>query len=76
MKSARRIVVALVLCIVATMFVNVPTAEAATSCYGSSCVGIDPSTTTCANDAMTIRAMDVDGDGMLEMRWSKSCNAG
>lgn len=64
------------LSITATLFVNIPAAEAATSCSGSSCVGVDPATTTCEDDAITIRAIDVDGDGMLEMRWSQSCNAG
>lgn len=76
MKHARHIVAIALLSVLAALFVNAPTAQAADSCYGSGCVGVDPSTTTCANDAKTIRAINVDGYGMLQMRWSRSCNAG
>ncbi|MFJ4187198.1 DUF2690 domain-containing protein [Kitasatospora sp. NPDC089509] len=45
-------------------------ASAATSCYASSCTGLDPATTTCANDAVTVLT-----DGPLELRYSPSCRA-
>ncbi|MER7845019.1 DUF2690 domain-containing protein [Kitasatospora sp. NPDC096077] len=45
-------------------------ASAATSCYASSCTGLDPATTTCANDAVTVST-----DGNLELRYSPSCRA-
>ncbi|MFD5461566.1 DUF2690 domain-containing protein [Kitasatospora sp. NPDC127059] len=45
-------------------------ASAATSCYASSCTGLDPATTTCANDAITVST-----DGPLELRYSPSCRA-
>lgn len=50
-------------------------AAASSTCYGESCVGLNPALTSCANDAKTIGAMDVMGSGMLELRWSRSCNA-
>ncbi|MFJ9610167.1 DUF2690 domain-containing protein [Kitasatospora sp. NPDC101176] len=45
-------------------------ASAATSCYASSCTGLDPANTTCANDAITVST-----DGPLELRYSPSCRA-
>jgi hypothetical protein len=62
--------------VAATVTIGMPTATASDSCYGSSCVGLDPANTTCANDAKTIRAINISGYGMLQMRWSKVCNAG
>lgn len=50
-------------------------AKAAEWCYGYGCTGKNPAHTTCQNDAKTIGAMDVQGSGMLELRWSRSCNA-
>lgn len=44
-------------------------------CYGFTCADLDPASTNCVNDAKTIGAMNVNGDGMLELRWSRSCNA-
>lgn len=51
-----------------------PEAEASVSCYDSECVGLNPAGTTCGNDATTIGAMDAHG-GMLELRWSPTCNS-
>lgn len=51
-----------------------PEAEASVSCYGSECVGLNPADTICGDDATTIGAMDAHG-GMLELRWSPTCNS-
>lgn len=62
------------------------TASAAptSSCYGSSCTDLDPSKTTCQNDAVTIwstyakppgEATPGNGYGVLDMRYSSSCHA-
>ena len=75
MRFARYVIVVLAT-LVATMLISVPTAEAATSCNGKECVGLNPSETICANDAKTIAAINVAGDGMLDLRWSKACDAG
>lgn len=58
-------------------FTSIPGAIAydSGSCYGQSCVGVNPSQTVCVEDAKTIGAMDVSGSGMLELRWSRRCNA-
>ncbi|MFC9396654.1 DUF2690 domain-containing protein [Streptomyces sp. NPDC057027] len=47
-------------------------ASAATSCYGSSCTGLDPSTTICQNDARTVSWSDRFG---VELRYSPTCRA-
>jgi hypothetical protein len=75
MKVIRRTLFALAL-VAATVTIGTPSASAADSCYGSSCVGLDPSNTTCANDAKSIASKDIRGYGLLEMRWSRSCNTG
>ncbi|MER7848695.1 DUF2690 domain-containing protein [Kitasatospora sp. NPDC096077] len=49
------------------------TASAATSCYASSCTGLDPSTTICQNDAKTVDYTAPDGDA--ELRYSPTCRA-
>lgn len=54
--------------------VSSATAHAA-PCSGSSCVGKDPEQTGCNDDAKTIGAMDVQGRGMLELRYSPTCFA-
>ncbi|MFF3602329.1 DUF2690 domain-containing protein [Streptomyces sp. NPDC002463] len=46
-------------------------ASAATSCYGSSCTGLDPSTTVCQSDARTVRT----SDWGVELRYSPTCRA-
>ncbi|MFC9706500.1 DUF2690 domain-containing protein [Streptomyces sp. NPDC056943] len=46
-------------------------AAAATSCYGSGCTGLDPSTTVCQNDARTVRT----ADWGVELRYSPTCRA-
>lgn len=48
-------------------------ASAATSCYASSCNGLDPGKTTCANDAKTIATGN--GSGNIQLRYSPSCRA-
>lgn len=75
MKVIRRTLVAIAL-VAATVTIGTPSASATDSCYGSSCVGLDPSNTTCANDAKSIASKDIPHYGLLEMRWSRSCNAG
>ncbi|MER7533168.1 DUF2690 domain-containing protein [Streptomyces sp. NPDC097704] len=47
-------------------------ASAATSCYGSSCEGLDPATTICQNDARTVSWSDRFG---IELRYSPTCRA-
>ncbi|WP_329275940.1 DUF2690 domain-containing protein [Streptomyces sp. NBC_00691] len=47
-------------------------ASAATSCYASSCEGLDPSTTVCQNDAKTVATTDYPG---VELRYSPTCRA-
>ncbi|MFE5402903.1 DUF2690 domain-containing protein [Streptomyces sp. NPDC056580] len=54
--------------------VAAPAASAATSCLGSSCNGVNPGNTTCANDARTV----AEGSGpvtAMELRYSPSCRA-
>lgn len=46
-------------------------ASAATSCYGSSCTGLDPATTVCQTDARTVRT----ADWGVELRYSPTCRA-
>lgn len=81
-RKRMSLVLRLVLCmaIAALGFVAMPTstASAASSCYGSSCEGVNPEGTTCANDAVTILSEDavtlVGGSwGNLELRYSPSC---
>lgn len=45
-------------------------ASAATSCYASSCEGLDPAATICQNDARTVRA---NADWGVELRYSPTC---
>ncbi|MFF0556866.1 DUF2690 domain-containing protein [Streptomyces sp. NPDC004266] len=52
------------------LFASSP-ASAATSCYASSCTGLDPSTTVCQNDARTVRT----ADWGVELRYSPTCRA-
>lgn len=77
MRILRRIaavVVALVLATGGVAVVAPASASAGTGgCYGSGCNGLDPMG-RCDGDAITVRAMDV-GDGMLELRYSRSCVA-
>jgi hypothetical protein len=44
------------------------------ACYGVGCTGLNPMG-RCDSDAKTIGAMDINGDGMLQLRWSRKCNA-
>ncbi|MFD5464991.1 DUF2690 domain-containing protein [Kitasatospora sp. NPDC127059] len=46
-------------------------AFAATSCYASSCSGLNPAATTCADDARTIQTSSFG----VELRYSPSCRA-
>ncbi|MEV7601851.1 DUF2690 domain-containing protein [Kitasatospora sp. NPDC089797] len=46
-------------------------AFAATSCYAAGCNALDPSTTTCANDARTVKTSSFG----VELRYSPSCRA-
>ncbi|MDV9193478.1 DUF2690 domain-containing protein [Streptomyces sp. SR27] len=47
-------------------------ASAATSCYASTCSGLDPATTICQNDATTVRDNYFPG---VELRYSPTCRA-
>lgn len=56
------------------------TSASASSCWGSSCQGKDPSSTGCANGAITLLSRDVvtsgpgGGDwGVMDLRYSPSC---
>ncbi|MFI1657652.1 DUF2690 domain-containing protein [Streptomyces sp. NPDC020472] len=53
------------------LFASSP-ASAATSCYASSCQGLDPSTTICQNDARTVGTTQLWG---VELRYSPTCRA-
>ncbi|MFD8974185.1 MULTISPECIES: DUF2690 domain-containing protein [Streptomyces] len=46
-------------------------ASAATSCYASSCEGLDPATTICQNDARTVAETYFPGG--IELRYSPTC---
>jgi hypothetical protein len=52
---------------------------AQSSCYGTTCDGLDPAATTCANDAYTIQSTEAvveSGNwGHLELRYSPSCHS-
>jgi hypothetical protein len=64
---------ALILGTVAASVVPVIPAFAAT-CSGSTCTGKNPSSTGCANDAITARSTSVDGIA-VELRYSPTCRA-
>ena len=44
------------------------------TCNGSSCTGLEPNGTTCANDATTARSKSGDG-ATIQLRYSPSCRA-
>ncbi|MFI1657650.1 DUF2690 domain-containing protein [Streptomyces sp. NPDC020472] len=46
-------------------------ASAATSCYGPSCTGLDPSTSVCQNDARTVATSSIG----TELRYSPTCRS-
>lgn len=48
-------------------------ASAASSCYASSCTGMNPANTTCQYDAETVQTGA--GDGNIQLRYSPSCRA-
>ncbi|MFF8374639.1 DUF2690 domain-containing protein [Streptomyces sp. NPDC015661] len=53
------------------LFASSP-ASAATSCYASSCQGLDPATTICQNDARTVGTTSFYD---VELRYSPTCRA-
>ncbi|MCK7622450.1 YjfA family protein [Streptomyces sp. RS10V-4] len=60
--------------LLASGLVAVPSASATIRCHGSSCNGLNPARTTCANDARTV----AEGSGpitAMELRYSPSCRA-
>lgn len=59
-----------------TIAFTAPTAHAAAAgtCYGSSCTGIEPNGTTCANDAITAKQV-TSGGRTIQLRYSPSCRA-
>ncbi|MEU5811084.1 MULTISPECIES: DUF2690 domain-containing protein [unclassified Streptomyces] len=63
-------VAAFALAVSGLLFASGP-ASAATSCLGSTCDGLDPSTTVCQNDARTV-ARSAWG---VELRYSPTCRA-
>lgn len=52
----------------------VTTALPAGTCVGSGCTGIEPSGTTCASDAYTVKSVPAQGR-TIELRYSPSCRA-
>jgi len=64
-------VAAFSIALVTASFVNAPEAHAA-NCYGDYCSGKDPQAAGCASDAFTTVSADA-GVGMLDVRWSPSC---
>ncbi|KQX58818.1 MULTISPECIES: DUF2690 domain-containing protein [unclassified Streptomyces] len=46
-------------------------ASAATSCYSTSCYGVDPATSICQNDARTVLTSETG----VELRYSPTCRA-
>jgi hypothetical protein len=46
-------------------------ASAATSCYGDSCNGVNPASSVCQNDAVTVDT----GFTEVELRYSRTCRA-
>jgi hypothetical protein len=61
----------------ATVVLAAPASAA--SCYGASCRGIDPNTSSCVGDATTIKWGDYQAESYasfrIEVRYSRSCNA-
>lgn len=76
-RASRRVlgsIMMVVLIFSTEIFLDSPTAAAA-SCSGASCAGKDPEKAGCLDGARTIGAMDVQGRGMLELRYSPVCKA-
>lgn len=74
-NSYKRVVAALIAILMAVGLTTVaaPTPAQASACSGASCNGLDPEG-HCNHDAKTVKAMEVT-DGILELRWSPSCEA-
>jgi hypothetical protein len=69
--------------LVLTAILALPTGAAnaseSPSCYGAGCEGIDPATTNCTDDAVTLLSRRADVGtrdwGVLELRYSPSCHS-
>ena len=76
MKKSMMVLFATLIMVVT--FTGAATAETsqtkAISCYAASCEGLDPSTTTCANDARTVRYREWH-TVMIQLRYSPSCRS-
>lgn len=64
----------LVAIVASLLAVVVASPASAAACYGSTCNGKNPDG-LCSGDAITVRSMDVRGEGMLQLRYSPSCKA-
>lgn len=64
----------LVVMTIGLVTVVAPQPASAAACYGTSCNGLDPNN-RCNGDAVNAKAMDVKGEGMLQLRYSPSCKA-
>ena len=77
LSSALRLLLVMMISVLGFAVLPASTASAASSCYGSSCEGLDPATTNCADDAYTLlirEAVTPAGNwGNLELRYSSSC---
>jgi hypothetical protein len=73
----KRMVAALLVAlgIITATAVIIPTPAQAAACYGASCNGVDPDGRCNGEDSKTVGAMDIRGEGLLELRWSPSCVA-
>ena len=73
--KVRAAIATMTMVIISLFAAGAPAQAEESSCYGASCIGMNPEGTTCAKDAYSVLAMDVQGDGMLELRYSPSCKA-
>lgn len=72
-------VLALSLTIVAGMVPLMSSSRAAAACYGSSCNNVDPNTSGCINDQVTVDQANITGGGKtwgtVYLRYSPTCEA-
>lgn len=71
----RKVLAVLLLLLASFALTPASSAQAGPSCVGAGCVGRDPGQTSCASDAVNIAARVVP-EGVIHLRWSKSCKLG
>jgi hypothetical protein len=54
---------------------NVPEAQAATSCYASTCTGKLAANTTCVSDGEVVEQANIGSIGYVQLKYSPSCRA-